>query len=99
MPNFWVYILYCKNDSFYTGYTINLNRRYHAHLQGIAAKYTRSFLPLSLAQAWPIYGEKGQAMQIERFIKKLDKRNKWFIIENPLSLEKMFIEQDHFQVD
>ena|ERR1700722_3864842 len=95
-PNFWVYILFCTNESFYTGYTVDLNRRYQAHVQGIAAKYTRSFPPLSIAQAWPLYGKKSQAMQIERLIKKMNKRDKLFLIKNPLSLEKIFLEQGNF---
>ncbi len=89
-PKFWVYILYCVNDSFYTGYTTHLNRRYQAHVQGVAAKYTRSYPPVYLAQSWPIYGEKHDAMRIERFIKKLDKGQKQTVIADPLKLEKMY---------
>jgi putative endonuclease len=96
MPNFWVYILFCKNNSLYVGYTNNLNRRYKAHVQGLAAKYTRSFPPLSMAFAWPIYGKKGQAMLIENFIKKMNKKQKKNLIENPSRLEKLIIEQSHF---
>ena len=89
MPNFWVYILYCNNGALYTGYTKDLIRRYQAHLAGAAAKYTRSFPPLSLLQAWPIFGSKAEAMQIERFIKKLSNKEKKEIINKPETLEKM----------
>jgi len=91
-PNFWVYMLYCKNASFYTGYTTNLCQRYSAHLRGVAAKYTRSFPPLFLVSCWPIYGSKREAMQIERLIKKMDKRVKQLLIEDPMSLEQLFVE-------
>ena len=70
-PDFWVYIIYCKNNTLYTGYTINLIQRYYNHVQGTAAKYTRSFRPLSLVASWPVYGSKGQALKIELLIKKI----------------------------
>jgi hypothetical protein len=25
---YWVYILHCENDTYYTGYTINIEKRY-----------------------------------------------------------------------
>lgn len=91
-PSFWVYILYCSNGGHYTGYTPDLCRRYQAHLQGIGAKYTRSFRPLYVIWAWPIFGTKSQALKIERFIKKMDKKSKQSLLENPLSLETLFLE-------
>jgi putative endonuclease len=93
MPDFWVYILLCDNDSLYVGYTTDLIKRYRSHVQGTAAKYTRSFQPYSLAQAWPIYGKKPQAMKIERFIKKMNKKEKLKIIADPFSLERVILEE------
>ncbi len=92
MPDFWVYILLCDNNSLYVGYTTDLMKRYHSHVRGTAAKYTRSFQPYSIAQAWPIYGKKSQAMKIELFIKKMNKTEKLNIIENPILLEIMILE-------
>lgn len=89
MPNFWIYILHCQNNGFYTGYTVDLLNRYRAHLQGRAAKYTRSFKPLGLVAVWPIYGNKAQAMQVERFIKQLSKTEKQQLIANPLLLQHL----------
>ena len=43
---YWVYILLCNNNNYYTGYTTDLNKRYDAHLKGKGAKYTRSFKPI-----------------------------------------------------
>lgn len=91
MPFFWVYILSCQNDCFYTGYTDDLIKRYQLHAQGKAAKFTRSFPPIQLAQAWPIYGLKRQAMRIERFIKKMTKIQKQSVIDNPVLLQDQFI--------
>ena len=39
----FVYILECKNKSFYTGITSNLERRLREHLKGRGGHYTRTF--------------------------------------------------------
>lgn len=90
MPNYWVYILYCENQSFYTGYTHDLCARYRAHVEGRAAKYTSAFRPVEVVGVWPIYGTKAVAMQVERFIKQLNKKEKTIIIMNPFSLQDRF---------
>lgn len=82
---YWVYILLCSNDSYYTGYTDNLEKRYQDHSSGKGSKYTRSFKPLSIAQSWEIKGNKTQALRIERFIKSLSKPQKEELIKNPNS--------------
>ena len=84
--SYWVYILLCDNQSYYTGYTDNLEKRYLAHLTGKGSKYTRSFKPLRIAQSWEIAGGKALAMQIERHIKKLSRKHKEALILNPSSL-------------
>jgi putative endonuclease len=47
----WVYILECVDGSFYTGSTIDLERRLAEHRAGKGARYTRSRLPVKLAYA------------------------------------------------
>lgn len=81
---FWVYILRCENDSFYTGYTDDLQKRYQSHLDGTGkCKYTRSFKPVEIAQSWQIVGEKANAMRVERAIKKLARKQKEVLINDP----------------
>ncbi|MEQ1914361.1 MAG: GIY-YIG nuclease family protein [Sideroxydans sp.] len=46
---FWVYILRCSDDSYYTGHTDNLENRIGEHQSGIAHGYTSSRLPIELA--------------------------------------------------
>ena len=83
---YWVYILLCSNNSYYTGYTNDLNKRYQSHVNGTGrCKYTRSFKPLCIAQSWQINGSKAQAMKVERFIKKLSHSEKQKIIAEPLN--------------
>ncbi|MFK3617544.1 GIY-YIG nuclease family protein [Coxiella burnetii] len=85
--SYWVYILECSNNSYYTGYTTDLMRRYHEHVSGTAkCKYTRSFKPLGVAQSWQILGDKATAMQVEKFIKKLNRKKKKQLILHPETL-------------
>jgi putative endonuclease len=46
---FWVYILGCADDSYYTGHTDNLEQRIGEHLTGAYPGYTASRLPVNLA--------------------------------------------------
>jgi putative endonuclease len=84
---YWVYILHCNNNCYYTGYTTDLTKRYASHLQGTASKYTRSFKPLSIAQSWEIGENKSLAMRVELQIKKLSRSDKENIIANPTLLQ------------
>ena len=89
---YWVYILQCVNNTYYTGYTNDLEKRYQSHVDGTGkCKYTRSFKPIRIAQSWKISGSKAQAMRIEALIKKLTRAEKERLIQNPellLPLEK-----------
>lgn len=85
MNKYWVYILHCENNCFYTGYTKDLTKRYEAHLNGTASKYTRSFKPIKIAQCWKVTN-KSIAMQLENRIKKLSRKNKERIIDKPTLL-------------
>jgi len=84
---YWVYILLCSNNAYYTGYTTDLEKRYASHVKGTASKYTRSFKPIKIAQSWQINESKSVAMRMERFIKKLSRAEKEKIIACPSLLE------------
>ena len=49
----YFYVLLCKDNTFYGGYTTDLIRRLHQHNQGIGAKYTHpaSRRPLQMIHA------------------------------------------------
>lgn len=89
MAKFTVYILHCDNDSYYTGYTSDLARRYQAHLDG-KCKYTRSFKPLGIAHSWQIEGEKADAMRVERYIKSLSRQQKESLLLSPGDMMERF---------
>ena len=81
---YWVYILLCENNTYYTGYTNHLEKRYLSHVEGTGGcKYTRSFKPICIAQSWAIEGGKAKAMKIEREIKKLSRAAKEQLIHDP----------------
>jgi len=47
----WVYILECSDGSYYTGSTIDLERRLWEHNQGLGANFTKRRLPAQLVFA------------------------------------------------
>ena len=72
----WVlYILECKDGTFYTGITDNLQKRLTAHTAGKGAKYTRGRAPLVLRYTEPCESH-SQALQREIQVKKLTKAEK-----------------------
>lgn len=91
MTSCWVYILNCENNTYYTGYTTDLARRYQEHLTGTAkSKYTRSFRPQGIAQCWHVPAGKKTAMKIEKFIKKMSREQKNQLVSNPENLTCLF---------
>ena len=54
---FFVYILQCRDGTFYTGYTPDLARRLELHNAGQGAKYTRGRRPVEtgLVQGVPLF--------------------------------------------
>ncbi|RUQ92899.1 GIY-YIG nuclease family protein [Legionella septentrionalis] len=89
--SYWVYILLCENNTYYTGYTNNLEKRYQSHIDGTGkCKYTRSFKPLKIAQCWKIKESKLKAMQVERHIKKLSHLDKDRLVNEPQLLDSLF---------
>lgn len=48
MKNWFVYIVKCRDNSLYTGITLDVVQRIKKHNLGTGAKYTRSRLPVKL---------------------------------------------------
>lgn len=81
-------MLLCANDTYYTGYTTDLKKRYEAHCNGSSGcKYTRSFKPIKIAQSWEIQGTKAEAMKLERYIKNLSRAEKETLVAEPNQLQ------------
>ncbi|WP_096186135.1 GIY-YIG nuclease family protein [Evansella halocellulosilytica] len=76
----FVYILKCKDDTFYTGYTTDVQRRLKLHEQGKGAKYTRGRSPLLVVHE-ECFPTKSEALQREHEIKQLSRGEKRALIE------------------
>ncbi|MHA2504023.1 MAG: GIY-YIG nuclease family protein [Candidatus Kariarchaeaceae archaeon] len=78
---FYVYLLECKDGSFYTGQTNDLQRRMQQHRSGRGAKYVRSRLPFEVRHI-ETYGSRGDAMRREMEIKKFPRIKKQQLFES-----------------
>ncbi len=72
---FYVYVVKCKDNSLYTGYTNDIEKRLEKHNHGTGAKYTRGRRPVKLFFCQS-YKTKSDALKAEAKIKKLDKKEK-----------------------
>jgi putative endonuclease len=85
----FVYIVECCDGSYYTGLTINVERRLEQHNSGRGARYTSSHLPVKL-----IYLESlaslSDALKRERHIKRLRRMEKEAIVKGGRRLPKKF---------
>lgn len=85
--SYTIYILECRNGSYYTGITTDLARRYQEHQLGINCRYTRAFPPQEIAVAWELdHSDKSTAQKIEYFIKQQTRFTKSAFIKNPQEL-------------
>lgn len=76
----YVYILRCSDNSLYTGWTNDLDKRIKTHSEGKGAKYTRARLPVELVY-FEEFDDKISAMKREYEIKKLNRVDKLKLIE------------------
>jgi len=74
-PDHYVYVVRCRDDSFYTGYTTDVERRVREHDAGEGAKYTRGRTPVELVHVEP-FDSKSAAMSREYELKQLSRRQK-----------------------
>lgn len=76
----YVYILRCKDDTLYTGWTNSLERRIKIHNEKKGAKYTRGRLPVELVY-FEEFLTKSEALKRECEIKKMTKEEKNLLIK------------------
>ncbi|MCU4717338.1 GIY-YIG nuclease family protein [Halapricum hydrolyticum] len=76
----YVYIVQCSDDTFYTGYTTDVQRRVAEHQAGNGAKYTRGRTPVELVHV-ESYDSKSEAMSREYEIKQLSRADKERLID------------------
>ena len=76
-----VYILKCRDGSYYTGITNDLAKRLKAHTAGTASKYTRSRLPVKIV-CRERQKNKSKALCRELEIKILSREQKMLMIKS-----------------
>ena len=72
---YYVYVILCEGNSFYTGYTKNLRSRLRLHVIGKGARYTRMHKPRKLVHVEK-FQNRSEAMKREKRIKKLNHADK-----------------------
>lgn len=72
---FYTYLLLTENNTYYCGYTDNIEKRYKKHLEGTGAKYTKANKPVKIAYL-KSFNTKSDAMKEEYRIKHLSRADK-----------------------
>ena len=72
---YYTYIVRCADDTYYTGYTTDLDKRVKAHNEKKGAKYTKTRTPVELVYHEE-YDSKEEAMSREWAIKQLKRPQK-----------------------
>lgn len=74
--SFWVYILKCRDNSYYTGQTDNLEQRLNQHqTRYFSSCYTATRLPVELMFSQPFISRE-EALAAERQIKGWSRKKK-----------------------
>lgn len=65
----YMYVVECRDGSYYTGYTTDVKKRLTVHNSGKGAKYTRARLPVKLIYVEG-FASKEEAMSAEALLKR-----------------------------
>lgn len=76
----YTYILKCKDNTYYTGWTNNIEKRIQDHNDGKGAKYTKARRPVELVY-YETYETKEEAMKRECAIKRLTRKEKETLVK------------------
>ncbi len=80
MNQYWVYILLCSDESYYTGVTNNIRERFTQHQQGIDPHcYTYERRPLKLVWAYE-FDDIKDAIRCEKQLKGWSRKKKEALI-------------------
>jgi len=80
MKCYYIYILECKDNSFYTGLTSNLEKRVNSHKIGLGSKFTKNKIPVKLVY-WKKFKNKFDAAKREKEIKGYRREKKTILID------------------
>ncbi|MBU3218875.1 GIY-YIG nuclease family protein [Clostridium algidicarnis] len=77
----YVYILKCSDNTLYTGWTVDIEKRLATHSSGKGAKYTRCRLPVTLVY-FEKHPDKISTQKREYAIKQLSRTEKLKLINS-----------------
>jgi len=89
MLDFYVYILRCRDGSYYVGHTDNLEERIDDHYTGRTKCYTSTRRPVELVYV-STFPSRYEALSAERQIKKWSRKKKEALIMDKFHLLKEF---------
>ena len=91
---FWVYILRCRDGSYYTGHTDDLEKRMAEHAEGLAADWTRRRRPVELVWCdWT--SSRYEALAFERRVKSWSRAKKQASIAGDWALVGLLAKPPH----
>ena len=76
---YYIYIVRCPVDTYYTGFTNNIVKRIRAHNENKGAKYTRGRTPVELVYSEE-FENKTEALKREYKVKQLTRKQKELLI-------------------
>ena len=85
MKDYYVYIVKCSDNSYYTGITSNLEKRINEHNSGLYNGYTSKRLPVTLAFTNRIT-DINEAIKMEKQIKGRSRAKKEALINGDFEL-------------
>ena len=85
--SYYVYIILCENNSYYTGITNDLVNRFNKHAKARGANYTKLRKPLKFLSAWKVENI-SIALKIE---KSKNKKIKILFVKNNRLLKTYYI--------
>ena len=90
MKFYYVYILKCSDDSYYTGVTNNLEKRFKEHNSGeVKTSYTHNRRPIIIVFSQQ-FNDINQAIALEKQIKGWSRRKKEALINSDWNNLKLF---------
>ena len=85
---FWVYILQCRDHSYYTGHTDNLEMRFAQHQQGTFGGYTHTRRPVKIVYSQEV-ATRLEALEAEFQIKGWSRKKKEALIKGDFQSLKL----------
>ena len=78
---YYTYLLLTENNTYYCGYTDDIEKRYKKHQEGSGAKYTKANKPVKIAYL-ESFKTKSEAMKEEYRIKHLSRTEKENLVKS-----------------